>query len=224
MTENTKAAHDQAPIQSGELAELRALAKAASPGPWRGDRYDGTVKYDLLDANDEPVISGDNGNSDCGPYGIRGEADEKYLIAVNPATILRLLDALAAVPAAQQQAQSVPTGWKLVPIEPTDEMRIACPCHEYFSDIDADWAAMLAAAPTPPASQQQEQSCDDESYELVQDDMIVAVTSGRNALAEMRRYAAQYEQDGPVEIFKCSRTTIYATPQGERETEQKQGA
>lgn len=79
-----------------DLAELRKLAEAATPGPWRGDRYDGTVKYDLLGANDEPVISGDNGNSDHGPYGIRNESDEKFLMAANPAVVLALLDTIAS--------------------------------------------------------------------------------------------------------------------------------
>ncbi len=61
-------------------------------------------------------------------------------------------------PVAPEQAQSVPDGWQLVPVVPTDEMRIACPCHEYFADIDADWAAMLAAAPLPPVVARKELS------------------------------------------------------------------
>lgn len=46
------------------------------------------------------------------------------------------------------------------------------------------------------------------SYELVQDDMVVAGTSGEGALAEIRHYAAQYLQDGPVEIYKVTREKI----------------
>lgn len=71
--------------------ELKKLAEAASPGPWKGDRYDGTVKYELLDANDNTVIRGDNGNSDAGPFGITGEDDEKFILAANPAAILELM-------------------------------------------------------------------------------------------------------------------------------------
>lgn len=71
--------------------ELKKLAEAASPGPWKGDRYDGTVKYELLDANDNTVIRGDNGNSDAGPFGIAGQDDEKFILAANPAAILELL-------------------------------------------------------------------------------------------------------------------------------------
>lgn len=61
--------------------------------------------------------------------------------------------AAAEVLAANEEAAAgaVPEGWKLVPIEPTDAMREACPCHEYYADIDADWHAMLDASPTAPS-------------------------------------------------------------------------
>jgi hypothetical protein len=45
-----------------------------------------------------------------------------------------------------------PAGWKLVPIEPTDEMRLACQWLDYSDHIDADWARMLDAAPAAPAA------------------------------------------------------------------------
>lgn len=79
-----------------DLGKLRDLAQAATPGPWTGDRYDGTVKYDILGANGGTVIRGDNGNSEGGPYGIYRDEDERFILAANPATILALLDALAA--------------------------------------------------------------------------------------------------------------------------------
>lgn len=40
-----------------------------------------------------------------------------------------------------------PPGWKLVPVEPTDEMRAACRTLNYQEEIDAEWKSMLAAAP-----------------------------------------------------------------------------
>jgi hypothetical protein len=49
---------------------------------------------------------------------------------------------------------------------------------------------------------------EDISYEIVQDDMPVASASGKDALKEIRRYAAQYTQDGPIEVFKVVRTPI----------------
>jgi len=56
--------------------------------------------------------------------------------------------ALAAQPPA---VAAIPEGWKLVPIEPTDEM-----CNAEALDVGkktarSTWAAMLAAAPQPPA-------------------------------------------------------------------------
>jgi hypothetical protein len=75
-----------------DLNELEAIALAATPGPWKGDRYDGTIKYDLLGKDDETVIHGDNGNSDHGPFGIENEEDENYLLAFHPATALRLIE------------------------------------------------------------------------------------------------------------------------------------
>jgi hypothetical protein len=48
----------------------------------------------------------------------------------------------------------------------------------------------------------------EEEYELHQHDQIVAGASGKNAYQEILHYAAQYSQDGPVEIFKVTRMKI----------------
>lgn len=56
----------------------------------------------------------------------------------------------------------------------------------------------------------------DEEYELHQNDECVAGTSGKNALSEIMNYARQYSQDGPVEIFKVTRTKINPDPLGIR--------
>lgn len=61
--------------------------------------------------------------------------------------------------------------------------------------------AALAATPAPTAPS-------DVSYEIVQDDMVVAGASGPAAEREIRHYASQYEQDGPIEIFKITRTPL----------------
>lgn len=48
----------------------------------------------------------------------------------------------------------IPEGWKLVPVEPTEEMfgaRYSIPMDE--KTPQAEWEAMLAAAPTPPAQE-----------------------------------------------------------------------
>jgi hypothetical protein len=46
------------------------------------------------------------------------------------------------------------------------------------------------------------------SYEIVQDDMVVASASGARAYREILHYAAQYRQDGPLEIVKIERTVL----------------
>lgn len=86
--------------------ELRALALAATPGPWRGDRNDGSVKYELLNENhwgrtdpddDEWLIIRDcNGNSDptYGFVGPRAEENAAYIMACSPDNIIALLDLL----------------------------------------------------------------------------------------------------------------------------------
>lgn len=79
-----------------DLDRLEAMALAATPGPWRGDRIDGTVKYDIV-AGDYPngeytvVCHGDNGNASDGGYGFTSAENEEYVLAVNPATILALI-------------------------------------------------------------------------------------------------------------------------------------
>lgn len=58
-------------------------------------------------------------------------------------------EALAAL---KQQAE-VPQGWKLVPVEATNEMLLAgtrCMTNAGFNWYHYQWAAMLAAAPQPP--------------------------------------------------------------------------
>lgn len=92
MTTQTKPpAQDQAPILSAELAELRKLAEAATPGPWRYTKY-GSV---MNDAMSEVIMPADSIN-----------ANKRFAVAANPAVILRLLDALAAAPAVPAQEQS----------------------------------------------------------------------------------------------------------------------
>jgi hypothetical protein len=75
-----------------DLDNLEAIALLATQGPWTGDRYDGTIKYDLVGKDGETVIHGDNGNSDHGPFGIENEEDANYLLAFHPLTVLRLIE------------------------------------------------------------------------------------------------------------------------------------
>lgn len=45
-------------------------------------------------------------------------------------------------------------------------------------------------------------------YELWQGDMLVASASGPNARQEIRHYAAQYAQDGPVDVYEVTRVKL----------------
>lgn len=78
------------------IENLERLAKVATPGPWRGDRTDGTVKYDIV-AGDYPngeytvVCHGDNGNARDGGYGFTSAENEAYALAANPAAVLELI-------------------------------------------------------------------------------------------------------------------------------------
>ena len=70
------------------------------------------------------------------------------------AALLREQHARIAELEAQVEALSAaPVGWKLVPVEPTQEM-LEAPSNAWPADAKATWAAMLAASPTPPAEQQ----------------------------------------------------------------------
>jgi hypothetical protein len=94
------------------LDELERLAKAATPGPWRGDRIDGTVKYDIV-AGDYPngkytvVCHGDNGNACDGGYGFANAENEAYALAANPASILELVAEVRALRERNQLTQNV---------------------------------------------------------------------------------------------------------------------
>lgn len=47
------------------------------------------------------------------------------------------------------------SGWQYVPVDLIDEMRAACKHLQYSDQIDEDWAAMLAKAPSPPKKEKQ---------------------------------------------------------------------
>jgi hypothetical protein len=76
-------------------------------------------------------------------YATMGEA---FFERATPTAILSLI--------AQVEALTVPPGWKLVPLEPNQEM-----CEEGYYEFDPDgqpdaanlWRAMVKAAPTIPA-------------------------------------------------------------------------
>ena len=64
--------------------------------------------------------------------------------------------------------------------------------------------------PLPAAPGLQSQDREDAEFELIQDEMQVAWTAGprEQAWAEIQSYAAQYSEDGPVEIWEITRRRI----------------
>jgi Ead/Ea22-like protein len=84
-----------------DLKKLRELAGAATPGPWTGDRIDGTVKYCIMSGK-TVVCRGDNYNSESGPWGFMDSNDDEFVLAANPATVITLLDELETLRAVLQ--------------------------------------------------------------------------------------------------------------------------
>jgi hypothetical protein len=85
-----------APIQQ-LVGRLRDLLPKATPAPWIGDRYDGTIKYSILGGPNRAIVCrGDNGNSECGPYGFNNGADEELVMAMRNALPALLAIAEAA--------------------------------------------------------------------------------------------------------------------------------
>ena len=71
------------------------------------------------------------------------------------------LEALALPTTEQAPAQAVPSGWKLVPVEPTKKMLDAV---SWSNCAKIDWHHMLDAAPTPPATEQVHKRCQSCGY------------------------------------------------------------
>ena len=81
-----------------DLAELRRLAEAATPGPWESDGLEVCQHWSLP----EPWHAVVNAEISCGPYCYGGsvrpierDADAAYIAALSPAVVLALLDAAA---------------------------------------------------------------------------------------------------------------------------------
>lgn len=93
-----------------EFAGLRKLAEAAHPGPWRAGAT--SLMAPETDDHLEITLRASNGNRDV----LRKTT--RYFAAANPATILRLLDALAAAhpqPAAVSAPSDEPVAWMTEP-------------------------------------------------------------------------------------------------------------
>lgn len=104
-----------------DKAQLRALAEAATPGPWfsvsRG-QYWGEDEGEVRDVDDQDVV----GAEFVKPIGdvdtTRGQAwrrDTDFIAAANPATIIALLDEVEAL-----RAEAARVGGYFIPLNSTD--------------------------------------------------------------------------------------------------------
>jgi hypothetical protein len=187
MTHGTHApgCTEQAPIQSGELAELRKLAENAANAKSALD----PSWHQFQDAMD----------------------------AILPATILRLLDALAAVPAAQQQAQPFDGDLR----ELGHQFNLASMAGTSLVLSHHACARLLAAMTTPPAATPARELTDAEAHKI-----LVAMSEHLQSWANTEGLSECEDDDHPAFAGECIRylQRHLAAPQGERETEQKQGA
>lgn len=82
--------------------------------------------------------------------------DAETGVVISPAWKYYETGARAALAAAAPfLTPQIPDGWKLVPVEPTEEMadahfRAHAQAKTVFAEVPALWAAMLAASPSPP--------------------------------------------------------------------------
>ncbi|HID3656095.1 TPA: ead/Ea22-like family protein [Serratia marcescens] len=169
-------------MSTEKLSQLKAAAIAATPGPW------GSV-YDDWSDGDDALISSESrdgmvaiakiegGGPDSGydePFGTEQQANTAFIAAANPAAVLELLAELEAkdkriAELEAKLAEPVSGGYKLVPVEPTENMIIdgfesdafmaladavneknSWPygCKESAVCVEGIFKAMLAAAPT----------------------------------------------------------------------------
>ena len=85
-----------------DLTALRTLAQSATPGPWAiephpfGNSPARSIHVADRDADEFPVVS--QLGCGCCDVGLDADAEDlSYIAALNPATVLRLIDALKAV-------------------------------------------------------------------------------------------------------------------------------
>ena len=94
------------------------LLKDATPGPWRGDCYNGGIKYAVIGVDpddDRPVvISVDHKNGDYGFTGDNADGDERMVLRAPDLalTVVRQADHLAAVIDCERGRRAPAEGWR----------------------------------------------------------------------------------------------------------------
>ena len=75
-------------------ARLRALAEAATPGPWEAEtwthQFDDEITFGYVEANECSIWDHSGGNT------VANAADADYIAAIDPPTLIALLDRLDA--------------------------------------------------------------------------------------------------------------------------------
>jgi len=62
------------------LEEIRERCNKATPGPWRGDRYDGSIKYEMHGAGKKLVLAVNHKEMTFGFTGTNSIADEDFVL------------------------------------------------------------------------------------------------------------------------------------------------
>lgn len=81
---------DKIEITPELLADIKAKAEKATPGPWEY-REDNAAGYNIESQNDYIVYSGTDSDCEC-DYGCEKESNAAYIAAANPAVILDLIE------------------------------------------------------------------------------------------------------------------------------------
>lgn len=106
------------------IEELKRLAEAATPGPWKVDKWLGARSDDWVVAYD----AGDKGRGLAIVNSIYGLSDAKYIAATSPSTILELIRQRDELLDALKDAREMVSDWA----------GYASPYFQEKHDIDGD--------------------------------------------------------------------------------------
>jgi hypothetical protein len=180
-----------------DLDKLEELAKAATPGPWIGDRIDGTVKYDIV-AGDYPngefeiVCRGNNGNN----FGFMKREDEDYTLAANPTAILELIAEVRNLrETIRKQASSARAGM--------DAAKRAATI--LYAEADK---ARAESSPDVLASERQANAMLTEENERLRDENSLCREAIEDAVDMVDACAATYDDDGSQGALRATKRQL----------------
>lgn len=115
-----------------DKAQLRALAEAATPGPWKLVRHTSAIGKGTPGATDDWTIYGDEHKSIAYEGSHPRVGDPDFIAAASPATIIALLDELA------MREQSEREAWRYHPELEAERARLAAEMEALRADA-ARW-------------------------------------------------------------------------------------